>query len=221
MLFILGSRSPRRRELLESILGPDRLLIRPPGDSQETGFDSLNDAGQIEQRLCAIVDAKMQGVVGQVSKDAALAAQQCCIITADTIVVATDPAIGTVVLGQPDPEHWQVEVSDWMLRLYSETTHEVWTGFQIVCGDRQASSVVRTQVGFHQLTSDLVSRYLATGESPGKAGGYAIQGAAAAFVNRIDGSLTNVIGLPLMEVLQAMTTMGLRLPDVAQADGMK
>jgi len=203
MLFVLGSRSPRRRELLEAFVSSDRVVTRPPTDSHEAGFQGLHDTDRIEQQLHTIVDAKMQDVFAQISTEPMFTDQTRCVITADTIVIAEDPAIETIVLGQPDPDGWKVEVTDWMLRLYSGRTHQVWTGFQVACGNRKKTGVVRTEVEFHELNSCLVNRYLATGESPGKAGGYAIQGAAAAFIKRIDGSLANVIGLPMIEVLEA------------------
>jgi len=215
MPIILGSRSPRRRELLGSIVGAESLHVRPPLDSDEQGFAGLHDAESIQERLRQIVQTKLDDVQQQVQADASLATQNTWCVVADTIVVAQDPQAGTVVLGQPDASDWQGQVRDWMLRLYSGGTHEVWTGFQLAGGGKSVMSVVRTVVRFCQITPDMADWYLSTGESVGKAGGYAVQGAAAAFVTAIDGSLTNIIGLPVLEVTHALQSLGCRVPATA------
>lgn len=216
MPFVLGSRSPRRRELLESVVGKDQLLVCPPADSEELGFAELHGTDTIRQRLRQIVQTKMDDVAQQVAKHHPVDAT-CC-VTADTIVVANDPQAGTVVLAQPDENSWQEQVRDWMLRLYSGATHEVWTGWQVAKGARSLDGIVCTQVRFCEVTPGMVDWYVTTGESIGKAGGYAIQGAAAAFVEAIDGSLTNIIGLPVLEVTRALQSLGGDVPVVSGAD---
>lgn len=216
MQFVLGSRSPRRRELLQPIVGVDCLTIHPPLCSDEQGFEGLAAAASIRNRLTSIVQSKTAQVIRQLFPEQSAVPEDCCLITADTIVVVEDPDSGNVVLGQPAADHWQAEVREWMLRLYSARTHEIWTGFQLSSGGRSHDQIVTTQVSFCKLTEDLVDRYLATEESVGKAGGYAIQGAAAAFVEGIEGSLSNVIGLPVMEVVGAMESMGIELSRVRQ-----
>ena len=69
-------------------------------------------------------------------------------------------------------------------------------------------TVVRSQVTFGKVTDDMLEAYIATAESTGKAGGYAIQGQAAAFVTSVNGSLTNIIGLPVLEVADSLQTLG-------------
>ncbi len=216
MPFVLGSRSPRRRELLEPVVGEDQLLVCPPADSEELGFVDLNDTDTIRQRLRQIVQTKMDDVAQQVAKHHAVDTIYC--VTADTIVVASDPQAGTVVLGQPDENSWQEQVRDWMLRLYSGTTHEVWTGWQVAKGEHSLDGIVCSKVRFCEITPRMVDWYVASGESIGKAGGYAIQGAAAAFVEAIDGSLTNIIGLPVLEVTRALQALGGEIPVVSGAD---
>jgi len=212
MPIILGSRSPRRHDLLESIVDADSLLIRPPLDSNELGFAGLHHAESIQQRLYQIVQTKLDDVQRQIQADAALALQNNWCVVADTIVVAQDPQAGTVVLGQPDTSNWKDQVRDWMLRFYSDSTHEVWTGFHVSSGSETVESVVRTVVRFCEVTPELADWYVSTGESVGKAGGYAVQGAAAAFVTAIEGSLTNIIGLPVLEVTQALQSLGCSVP---------
>lgn len=211
MQFVLGSRSPRRRELLESVVGADDLLVCPPLNSEEEGFEGLSDHSAIRQRLSGIVRAKMDQVLHQLPPTSPVSSEQRCQITADTIVVADDLHGRQLVLGQPHPDNWRSEVRDWMLRLYSARTHEVWTGIRVTCGDRAVDQIVTSKVRFCRLTSALVDHYIATEESVDKAGGYAVQGTAAAFVEAMDGSLTNIIGLPLMELIQSMESIGIQV----------
>ncbi|MCH2200495.1 MAG: Maf family protein [Fuerstiella sp.] len=212
MQIVLGSRSPRRRQLLESVVSADHLLVCPPQDSDEQGFEGLSDYQAVRQRLLAVVQRKMTQVIHQLYPDRRLP-KGSCVITADTIVVVNDRSAGTLVLGQPRSENWESEVRDWMLRLYSANTHEVWTGIQVACGNRSHEEIVTTKVTFCELSPSLVDRYIATQESVGKAGGYAVQGKAATFVETIDGSLSNIIGLPVMEVVRAMESLGVQIPE--------
>ncbi|MCH2209770.1 MAG: Maf family protein [Fuerstiella sp.] len=217
--FVLGSRSPRRRQLFESVVSADHLVVCPPQDSNEQGFDDLSDPQAIQQRLLAVVRRKMTQVIQQLNPNYELPVQGNCVITADTIVVVNDPGFGTLVLGQPCPENWQSEVRDWMLRLYSKSTHEVWTGFRVTFGNRSHEEIVRTTVSFCELTPSVVDHYIATQESIGKAGGYAVQGQAAIFVEAIDGSLSNIIGLPMMEVVRAIESLGVPVPNFCWKSG--
>lgn len=203
--FVLGSRSPRRRQLLESIVGTNHLRIHPPTDSDEAGFDGLRDVTTITKRLTSVTAAKMEDVRSHLPPDI----DSPVVITADTVVVATQSDGTPIVLGKPDPQHWVNDVTSWMLELYSGKSHDVWTAFRIVHVNRTEQRIVKTRVRFVKLTPGMVSWYTGTGESPGKAGGYAIQGTAAAFVDAIDGSLSNVIGLPIIEVIQVLESMGL------------
>lgn len=88
-----------------------------------------------------------------------------------------------------------------MLRLLSNRTHHVHTGVCVIGPTGMASTVVTTSVTFVDLTDELIDWYIATGEPTDKAGAYAIQERGAALVSRIDGSVTNVVGLPLAETL--------------------
>ena len=218
MKYVLGSRSARRRQLLESVISDDQLLVCPPLNSQEEGFEGLSDRPAIQRRLSRIVRAKMDQVINQQPTGVSRPREERCFITADTIVVADDPGTGPLVLGQPHPDKWQTVVRDWMLKIYSAATHEVWTGIRVARGNHWREQIVTSKVRFCKLTPALVDHYILTEESVGKAGGYAIQGAAAAFVEAVDGSLTNIIGLPLMEVMQAMESIGAPVFDSRNQD---
>ncbi len=227
---VLGSRSPRRQELLSSILGNGRLRIVPPRCSDELSFCGLSTDYEIEQRLLKIVSMKLQDVSDQLTQphsssisgtsipDNSLYNEEAAplqpqrppwIVVADTIVIANQKTGQRIVLGQPDPSNWQEVVGDWFRRFLSGTTHSVWTCFCVCRGSLVFTHIVRSEVSFVPLTEEMIQWYLRTGESLGKAGGYGIQGYGAALVCGLQGSLTNVIGLPLFEVRETLKQAGL------------
>lgn len=134
------------------------------------------------------------------SAESPLASTNDVIIAADTTVEANG-----LILEKPLDD----DDAYGMLRRLSGRTHRVHTGVTVSVasgGARRSSNVlVTTDVTFVALTDDMIDWYLATGEANDKAGAYGIQGAAAAFVERVDGSVTNVIGLPLAETLALLT----------------
>jgi len=127
-----------------------------------------------------------------------------CVLVADTIVVAPDGG----VLGKPRDD----DDARAMIERLAGATHEVSSRFVLAFPDphpRPAhSQTVTTRVTFRAVSAAEARRYAATGEGTDKAGAYAVQGRAAAFVERIEGSYTNVVGLPLCEVLVAMRMLG-------------
>lgn len=142
--------------------------------------------------------------VRRLSIEKAAAATQSPLSGPDEIIVAADTTVEVsgLILEKP------LDVDDaWgMLRRLSGRTHRVHTGATVSWPERGArrtmSVLVSTEVTFIDLSDDAIDWYLATGEADDKAGAYGIQGAAAGFVERIDGSVTNVIGLPLAETLE-------------------
>ncbi len=96
-----------------------------------------------------------------------------------------------------------------MLRKLSGRTHEVLTGVALVTARAERSIVERTTVQLAQLGADEIAWYVASGEPRDKAGAYAIQGLASRFIPRLEGSYSNVVGLPMAAVLQLMKQMGL------------
>ena len=217
-LIILGSRSPRRRELLEPIVGATALHVMPPLSSEEAGFDDLHDDAPIEQRLREIVRQKYATARQQVQHLDSTAAnpkeRPSIVVVADTIVIASNDTGIKQVLGQPEPDHWRSQVRDWLRFWLAGRTHEVWTGVIVARHTESREFVVKSKVTFCEISDATIEWYLSTNESLGKAGGYAIQGHAAAFVSQLSGSLTNVIGLPLLEVVEALQSLGWRLPGV-------
>ena len=210
---ILGSRSPRRKELLGSIVGHDQLVIKPPVTPEEPGFLGLHQETEIEHRLLDIVQLKHSDVCQQIAADAsnevfASIDSAPFVVVADTIVVAEINREQRVVLGQPEPDRWQDDVREWLRNRLSNQTHEVWTGVLVSQLGQTSTCIVKSAVTFCEINNELIEWYISTRESLGKAGGYAIQGFAAAFVTQLRGSLTNVIGLPVMETRLALINLG-------------
>jgi septum formation protein len=180
---VLASSSPRRLELLATLgLEP---LVRPAhvDESLHAGEDPL----AYVQRLAL---DKARAVPGET------------VVAADTTV-----EIDGTILGKPADR----DDAAAMLAVLSGRTHRVHTGVAVRHRDRQAVDVVTTSVTFVDVTPAIIEWYLATGEPMDKAGAYAIQGAGAALVERIEGSVTNVIGLPLTTVLDLARRLGVEL----------
>ncbi|MCA9057341.1 MAG: Maf family protein [Planctomycetaceae bacterium] len=212
---ILGSRSPRRLELLSSIIPREQIEVLPPRSSAEAGFELLHTPAAIEQRLREIVRVKGDDVLAQVQARQPMSERTApVIVVADTIVIAQEPRSAAIprltVLGQPAEPDWQADVRTWFRQLLSDQTHEVWTGFRLLSAGANNPSpdkveqIVRSTVTFESLDETVLDWYISTEESRGKAGGYAIQGLGAALVRGVSGSLTNVIGLPIHELRNAL-----------------
>jgi len=169
---ILASASPRRHELLSQI--GVRFDVRVP-DIDESPIESEDPVGYV-RRLA----------IGKAS--AIAAAPHELVIAADTTV-----DLDSVIMGKPIDD----DDAGSMLRRLSGRTHRVHTGVAVRHGARELVDVCTTFVTFVTLDEATISWYLATGEPHGKAGSYAVQGAGAALVSGIDGSVSNVIGLPL------------------------
>ena len=184
---ILASASPRRRELLQSA-GVAFTVI--PSDTPEAA-----QPGETPQEYAL-------RVASEKARDVARRHPGAWVLGADTIV-----EIDGEVLGKPQ----DATDGQRMLRCLSGRTHRVMTAFTLLDGEGQvrASQVVTSQVTFKSLSDGQIREYLATGEPFDKAGAYAVQGLGAALVERVEGSYTNVIGLPMDEVLAALCTAGL------------
>jgi septum formation protein len=187
-ILVLASTSPRRLELLRQIeIEPDRI---DPAEIDETPLKDELPA----KHVARLARAKAEAVRGR--HDGAL------ILAADTVV-----ACGRRILGKPKNE----AAARGFLTLLSGRRHRVYGEVVAVAPDgRIASRLVISQVGFKRLTETEIAAYLATGEWRGKAGGYAIQGRAAEFVDWMSGSYSNVVGLPLYETAQLLNGLGYR-----------
>ena len=209
MDIILASGSPRRRELLERAqLEFSTLSV----DIDETQHDDESPTDYIERMVATKAEAAIQQLASRLKTDKSCFSDSLIILTSDTIGVLAD---GQTVLVKPvDREH---AYSMW--QQMSDNVHEVWTAVQatyISLSSKVANSSThepvfqiinqqriteRTEVTFIALTAEMMSNYWESGEPADKAGGYGIQGLGAIWVSRINGSYTNVVGLPLPQTL--------------------
>jgi septum formation protein len=196
--FVLASASPRRLVLLRQIgLAPDRV---DPAEIDETPRK-----GELPRALALRL---------AVEKAAAVAARHpgAVVLGADTVV-----ACGRRVLPKAGTE----AEARACLALLGGRAHVVHSAIAViggVGGPKPRIRVVSSRVGFKRLTAEEVAFYLASGEWRGKAGGYAIQGTAAAFVRALSGSYSGVVGLPLFETAQLLHAAGLRPHLASEAD---
>jgi len=209
MKYILASRSPRRLELLRLIVPAASIDVLPPRSAHEATFDGLRERPAIESRLSDIARAKCDDVRQQLSgrKTSQGDTDRQVIIAADTVIIATDASRRPVVLGQPPDDEFQHEaVRLWFRNLFAGRSHVAATALCVATpsGER-VEQIVHTTVSFRRDVDQYLDWYLSTGEPQGKAGGYAVQGAGSIFVSKIEGSLSNVIGLPLEELLDVLS----------------
>jgi len=188
---ILGSASPRRRELLAQV-HPDFSVMTADADEGQFPDEpsSLYHA--------RIVMAKLAAVCAK-ARDARQGA--ALVLVADTIVV-----LGDRVLGKPIDD----EDARRTLAGLAGQEHEVRTRFVLAHAENDAvvhAQTVTTTVWFRELEASEIDAYVRTGEPRDKAGAYGIQGGAASFVRAIEGSYTAVVGLPLAEVAVALRTI--------------
>jgi septum formation protein len=185
---VLASASPRRRELLAR-LGLDPLIR--PADIDETPRPG-EDPHDLVVRLASV----------KAATSLARGHAEDVVLAADTEVV-----LDGQVLGKPRDRDDAAR----MLRRLAGRSHEVVTGVAVRRGGTARATRVTTEVRFRPVSDAEIGWYVATGEPDGKAGAYGLQGAGAALVERIDGSDTNVIGLPLAETVTLLRQVGLDL----------
>ncbi|MEZ6056908.1 MAG: Maf family protein [Planctomycetaceae bacterium] len=200
---VLGSQSAGRLAVLGALLPAQRIRVMPPENGEEPGFEGLADIAAIEARIALIARLKHVDVARQVARLSVEERSVCGgILTADTVIVGTRSDGQSVVCGKPPatPGLAEAVVRDWFVNLYAGRWHVAKTALCFsMPGANPIEQLVTTRVLFHPESAELVDWYLSTGEPFGKAGGYAIQGGGSLFVQGIDGSVSNVAGLPLWE----------------------
>ena len=185
---VLASASPRRRALLRLAgLEPE---VRPTPVNEAVGPDE--SPATYVARVARTKAHAVRRDLGEV------------VIAADTTVV-----LDGAPLGKPDSDAHALR----LLRALAGRSHEVVTGVAVLDGAGRLSELtVETRVVMTELDDEEIEAYVATGEPFGKAGGYAIQGRAAGFVERIEGSWTSVVGLPLAETRVLLRDAGVPVP---------
>ncbi len=203
-MIILASSSPRRTELLTAA-GIKHLVITE--DTPETGSGSPAVVVRENARLKA--RAVAEAIAAGKYRDDAVPLENLPLLGADTIVAMEQNSGGKParIFGKPKDEQEARE----MLMALSGRTHSVYTGICFIKGDREYTAVDKTQVHFMELTPKVLERYIASGEWMGKAGAYAVQGRAMVFVDRMEGSAANVIGLPVHAVAALAEENGIEL----------
>ena len=195
----LASRSPRRLELLQQMgIACKTVLLREETnrlrDVDERPLPGENPYIYVERM------AKMKAGIGVLrARQRALPVMP--MLGADTIVVFN----GTI-FGKP------ADAADAkrMLKLLSGTQHEVLTGVAVTDGTRLLHDTSISRVRFRDLTESEINNYIASGEPTGKAGAYAIQGIAAVFIERLEGSYSGVMGLPIFETSMLLSQFGIK-----------
>ncbi len=178
---ILASASPRRKELLAWSYLPFEIVVS--NVEEKTTFIDPSEV---------VVDLASQKAISvSESLDA-----KSLVIGADTIVVSEGK-----ILGKPDDK----EDARMMLQNLSNKEHDVFTGVCFILGDRKHSFYSKTIVSFETIDTTLLDHYIDTGESLDKAGSYGIQGAALGFIKQINGSYSNVVGLPVNQVIKELS----------------
>jgi nucleoside triphosphate pyrophosphatase len=181
---LLASASPRRRMLLEAV-GLELLIVAPAID--ETPREG-------EEPVAYAVR-----LATEKARSVASGRRTSAVVAADTVV-----ALDGAILAKAADER---EARSMLARLAGRT-HAVHTAVAVIAGGRLLLDVVSTLVRFRALGEDEIARYVATGEPMDKAGAYGIQGAGGALVAEVNGSYTNVVGLPLEETLRLLELVG-------------
>jgi septum formation protein len=189
---VLASASPRRLALIEQVgISPDLLN---PVDIDET---------QLKREHPRALSLRLAKEKARAARTAPLVrnlGEGCFILAADTVV-----SVGRRVVEKPESADEAREA----LRLLSGRSHRVFTSIALISPDgKERSRVVDTKVRFKRLTRADIDAYLMSDEWRGKAGGYAIQGRASAFVRWLSGSYSCVVGLPLHDTVQMLQTAG-------------
>jgi septum formation protein len=199
-VLLLGSGSPRRREILANLRIPLVVHVAGADESTRAGEDA---AAYLER----VVLAKLTAVAAVYAPGSGAAEE----LRATRVVLVADTSVidGGAILGKPA----DVGEAEAMIARLAGRTHEVWTRFALGAPTAEPrvlhAETVVTRVTFRALTPARIRAYAESGEGLDKAGAYAVQGLGAGLVANIEGSYTNVVGLPACEVLVALERLGL------------
>lgn len=188
---ILASRSPRRKEILEKL---GLVFEIDPPEIDETPRHHENPVSYVQRIAAAKAD-----------KVALRHNQHCVVIAADTTV-----ALEGEIFGQPR----DLDEARMMIQKLSNKSHSVHTAVSVRCDGRSANGVDTASVLMRDVTPEILDWYLATGESMGKAGAYAVQGQGAKLVSEVRGEIDTVIGLPVGLLAERLAKIGLKLEDL-------
>lgn len=191
----LASQSPRRRQLLDQLGVRHELLLADASEDAET-LEAVHGKEAPARYVQRVTGLKLDAAVARHRARGLAAAPILC---ADTTV-----ALGPVILGKPEDEADAAR----MLQQLSGQDHRVLTAVALQHGEMRLQALSVSHVRFAPLRHEDIARYVASGEPLGKAGAYAVQGRAAAFISGMRGSYSGIMGLPMFETAQLLRQAG-------------
>ena len=191
----LASQSPRRRQLLEQ-LGVRYELLLPDADEDAEGIEAVLPGEAPARYVQRVTGLKLDAAMARLKRRKLPVAPILC---SDTTV-----ALGRTIYGKPE----DAADARRMLRELSGATHRVLTAVAVQHGRKRLAALSTSRVTFAPMTPAAIRRYVDSGEPMGKAGAYAIQGAAAAHVSSLSGSYSGIMGLPMYETAQLLRAIG-------------
>jgi septum formation protein len=193
----LASQSPRRRQLLQQLgVRHDLLLAGPEEDAEKLEDEIAGESPEVYVER--VTEAKLDAALARMK---ARDLPEAPVLCSDTTV-----AVEQQILGKP------LDADDAFrtLRLLAGRSHRVITAVALGLGERRSVALNVSLVDFAPLSDEQIRAYIASGEPYGKAGAYAIQSQAAAWISRIEGSYSGIMGLPLFETAQLLRQWGVR-----------
>ena len=196
LFLYLASQSPRRAQLLGQLgVGHELLLATPDEDAE--ALEAVRPGESPSAYVQRVTGLKLDAAVARHRR---LGLPPAPILCADTTV-----AFGRTILGKPE----DTRDAERMLAQLAGRTHRVLTAVAVQQGRRRHAALSVSRVRFAPMTRAQIAGYAASGEPLGKAGAYAIQGAAAAFIEHISGSYSGIMGLPMFETAQLLRQAGM------------
>lgn len=192
----LASQSPRRSQLLDQLGVRHELLLPAPGEDTES-IEAVRPGEAPAHYVRRVTGLKLDAALARLKQRGLPPAPILC---SDTTV-----ALGRAIYGKPA----DAQDAQRMLKELSGSTHRVLTAVAVQRGRKRLEALSDSRVTFAAMTPAQIRRYVASGEPMGKAGAYAVQGAAAAHISHISGSYSGIMGLPMHETAQLLRAFGL------------
>ncbi len=194
----LASKSPRRRQLLEQ-LGVRYELLLPGQDEDAEALEAVLHNESPAAYVHRVTQLKLDAALNRLAR---LGLAPAPVLCSDTTV-----ALGNTIFGKPSDE----TDAAGMLSVLSGQTHLVLTAVAVGSAQRRQHLLSESQVTFAALSSSQVQAYVASGEPLDKAGSYAVQGKAAAFISHMSGSYSGIMGLPMFETAELLRNFGFKI----------
>jgi septum formation protein len=191
VVIYLASQSPRRRQLLD-MLGVKYELLLPDPDEDTEGLEAVLPGEAPATYVRRVTALKLDAAMARMKRRGLAPAPVLC---SDTTV-----ALGREIFGKPQDERDAAR----MLRELAGRTHRVLTAVGVQAGRKRSAALSDSRVTFSPMTPAQIRAYVDSGEPMGKAGAYAIQGAAAAYIPHISGSYSGIMGLPMFETAKLL-----------------